>query len=57
MKIPRMNCVPQCVLDAEVGFTRKLAPAPKQVIADINRKTKQLQLAEGLRRKPGRKAA
>jgi len=44
-----MNCAPRCVLDAEIGFTRKLAPAPKHVIAEINRQTIELNRLEAFR--------
>jgi hypothetical protein len=49
--IPRMNCAPRHVLDAEFGFTRKLAPAPARVLAEINRQTKELNVIEAFRRK------
>ncbi len=39
---PRINCAPAHVLDAEFGFTRKLAAAPRAVIARINRETKRI---------------
>jgi hypothetical protein len=46
---PKMNCVPKIVLDTEVGFTRKLAPASKRVLADINRRTEELRRLEAFR--------
>jgi hypothetical protein len=47
--IPRMNCAPRHVLDAEFGFTRKLEPAPKRVLAEINRQTVELNRIEAFR--------
>jgi hypothetical protein len=54
--VPRMNCVPRCVLDAEIGFTRELGPAPARVLAEINRQTKDLNVIEAFRRKQRRAA-
>jgi hypothetical protein len=49
MEFPRMNCVPRCVLDTEIGFTRKLEPAPKQVLTKIERQSVELRRIEAFR--------
>jgi hypothetical protein len=48
---PRINFAPARVLDTEFGFSRKLTPAPSNVIARINRESIRLQRLEAFRHK------
>jgi hypothetical protein len=46
-----MNAAPGSVLDAEFGFTRKLAPAGRRVLSKLKRQTEELQRIETFRRR------